>query len=150
MPCPGVHCPGCKGGGALTLGPVVGLAVGVYLALHSPTVMHAIDTVLVCILAGEALAVVGMVAVLVLVFRAERPQPREAPRVVLRARAEQVGRERPEQVGREHVHVVTTAPQRHELEPGRVLASGRPVVAYEPARARVIRARKGASTGPGR
>jgi hypothetical protein len=144
MSCPGLHCPGCPGGG-LALGPILGAGAGIYLAdcvLHDPTFLAAFRLVLVCMLIGECLAVVGLVVGLVLVIRADRPVRRYQPPAVIRAQAESIGPE--------PVYTVTTATERGALEPGRTMTAGELAGAPEPARARVIRGRRGAGVGPGR
>lgn len=143
MSCPGLHCPGCSGPG-VAIAPVVAgglIAYGVYDVITSHAFLAAFDQLVLLAFIAICVVTVGTFAGLVLVLRA-RPVVREAPRPVLRAYAEQIGRE--------PVHVVTTAPERGELEPARVMTAGELAGAHEPARARVLRARRGAGVGPGR
>lgn len=134
------------------LGPVVGTVVGIALVdnlMHDATFIRALDFVLVCALIGEGLAVVGLMAIVVLTIRAERPRARVAPPVaplVLRADVVPPAAGCLRVVGPEPVALPRAQPL--GIEPPRSVP---PEAATAPERARVLRPRRvGAGAGPGR
>ncbi len=77
MTCPGVHCPGCKGGTGFI--PLVIIGTGAWLAARSPTFTRALDVMLVCTLITAGSLVLLTVAGIVLSVRANRPVNRSLP-----------------------------------------------------------------------